>query len=239
MGPTASGEVVGCQIDYTVQSGDTCYNIETTYGISLSQFYAWNPSSMFKFLALTRHTSSRLVTNQNFSWKQLHQPLAWIRLLRPGSSQLGLRDCNHGRRACAHPIRHCIELWRVLHRRKWRLVREDWYAVQWDICRAVPMEPGDRRHCQYLWMGYAICVGLSWEREQWDSVVKDVFIEMQPHFVVLDFAISATLEGGPACCTDSRDAHFSSYPYINIILNISTTTICIHIKQIRGCLIYY
>ena len=47
MGPTASGEVAGCKQYYTVQSGDSCTNIETIYGISFAQFYAWNPSSMF------------------------------------------------------------------------------------------------------------------------------------------------------------------------------------------------
>ncbi|MCJ1456788.1 hypothetical protein MMC28_007153 [Mycoblastus sanguinarius] len=44
IGPTASGEVAGCEQFYTVKSGDSCTNIETTYGISFTQFYAWNPS---------------------------------------------------------------------------------------------------------------------------------------------------------------------------------------------------
>ena len=52
MGPTASGEVAGCKQYYTVQSGDSCTNIETTYGISFAQFYAWNPSSMFMSIAV-------------------------------------------------------------------------------------------------------------------------------------------------------------------------------------------
>ena len=52
MGPTASGEVAGCKQYYTVQSGDSCANIETTFEISLAQFYAWNPSSMFISIAL-------------------------------------------------------------------------------------------------------------------------------------------------------------------------------------------
>lgn len=45
IGSTASGEVAGCKQFYTVKSGDSCTNIETTYGISFTQFYAWNPSS--------------------------------------------------------------------------------------------------------------------------------------------------------------------------------------------------
>ena len=47
MGPTASGEVAGCKQYYTVQSGDSCTYIETTYEVSFAQFYAWNPSGMF------------------------------------------------------------------------------------------------------------------------------------------------------------------------------------------------
>lgn len=46
MGPTQTGVVAGCQKFYTVQSGDSCYNIEQTYAISFAQFYQWNPSGM-------------------------------------------------------------------------------------------------------------------------------------------------------------------------------------------------
>ena len=45
VGPTASGEVAGCKQFHTVKTGDSCTNIETTYGMSFTQFYAWNPSS--------------------------------------------------------------------------------------------------------------------------------------------------------------------------------------------------
>lgn len=46
MGPMQTGVVAGCQQFYTVQSGDTCYAIWTTFGISNAQFYEWNPSGM-------------------------------------------------------------------------------------------------------------------------------------------------------------------------------------------------
>ena len=48
--PTATGIVANCQKFYTVQPGDTCYNIETIYGITFSQFYQWNLSGMFSSL---------------------------------------------------------------------------------------------------------------------------------------------------------------------------------------------
>lgn len=51
MGPTQTGVVAGCQQFYTVQSGDSCYNIETTYGITFTQFFQWNPSGMSPVLS--------------------------------------------------------------------------------------------------------------------------------------------------------------------------------------------
>jgi len=44
--PTPTDTVSGCQGFYTVVSGDTCSGILTEFGITLAQFYAWNPSSM-------------------------------------------------------------------------------------------------------------------------------------------------------------------------------------------------
>jgi len=44
MGPKATGEIAGCTQYYTVQSGDSCTEIETIFDISFTQFYAWNPS---------------------------------------------------------------------------------------------------------------------------------------------------------------------------------------------------
>jgi hypothetical protein len=44
IGPTASGEVAGCQQHHTDVSGDTCYNIQVLYDLSLAGFVAMNPS---------------------------------------------------------------------------------------------------------------------------------------------------------------------------------------------------
>ncbi|KAL5387455.1 hypothetical protein PMIN02_008148 [Paraphaeosphaeria minitans] len=43
-GPTQSGIVADCTRFHTVVDGDTCGAILTTYGLSLAQFYAWNPA---------------------------------------------------------------------------------------------------------------------------------------------------------------------------------------------------
>ncbi|OKP00965.1 hypothetical protein PENSUB_7546 [Penicillium subrubescens] len=44
-GPTQIGLVANCNAFYLVESGDTCYDIMTSYGnFTLSQFYSWNPA---------------------------------------------------------------------------------------------------------------------------------------------------------------------------------------------------
>lgn len=40
---TMSGTTAHCCVWYTVESGDSCYTIDTKYGILLNQFRAWNP----------------------------------------------------------------------------------------------------------------------------------------------------------------------------------------------------
>jgi LysM repeat protein len=42
--PTQAGMVSNCDQFYDVVSGDGCYNIAASYGIALSDFYAWNPA---------------------------------------------------------------------------------------------------------------------------------------------------------------------------------------------------
>lgn len=42
--PTQSGMVSDCDSFYYVESGDGCWAIANEYGISLDDFYAWNPA---------------------------------------------------------------------------------------------------------------------------------------------------------------------------------------------------
>lgn len=44
--PTQAGIVAGCEKYHTVVSGDGCYDMARTYGISLNVFYGWNPAGM-------------------------------------------------------------------------------------------------------------------------------------------------------------------------------------------------
>jgi LysM repeat protein len=42
--PTQTGMISGCKTFHLVQSGDGCYDIATKYGITLDQFYQYNPA---------------------------------------------------------------------------------------------------------------------------------------------------------------------------------------------------
>ncbi|KAH8682067.1 hypothetical protein BX600DRAFT_544498 [Xylariales sp. PMI_506] len=42
--PVQTGIVSNCDAFYLVKSGDSCSNIASTYGITLTEFYAWNPA---------------------------------------------------------------------------------------------------------------------------------------------------------------------------------------------------
>lgn len=41
--PHQPNMVSGCQVFYEAVSGDTCSSIATAYGITLTDFYTWNP----------------------------------------------------------------------------------------------------------------------------------------------------------------------------------------------------
>lgn len=47
MGPTQTGIVTRCLQFYTVQSGDSCAAIDSSYNIVFEQFYAWNPAGTY------------------------------------------------------------------------------------------------------------------------------------------------------------------------------------------------
>lgn len=43
-GPTQPGTASNCQSWYTIKSGDSCYSVETAFGITHAQFLKWNPA---------------------------------------------------------------------------------------------------------------------------------------------------------------------------------------------------
>ncbi|KAK7403923.1 hypothetical protein QQX98_010293 [Neonectria punicea] len=44
IGPTQTGIIEDCTAFYTVQDGDSCASIDSEYGITFAQLYAWNPA---------------------------------------------------------------------------------------------------------------------------------------------------------------------------------------------------
>ena len=46
-GPTQTGIAADCTTYKTIDDGDTCSAVLTTYSLSMAQFYAWNPAGKF------------------------------------------------------------------------------------------------------------------------------------------------------------------------------------------------
>ncbi|KAK3679998.1 hypothetical protein LTR78_000375 [Recurvomyces mirabilis] len=144
MGPTASGEVEGCEVYHTVVDGDSCYGIETTYDITVSQFYAWNPSvgsdctgMWLGYAYCVKGPSSAPTTTAPTSTAASQAP--------PAPTQSGITaNCN-----------------------------EYYVVASGDSCAKIETQFGDTfaqlyewnpaigDDCQSLWPGYAICVGIA------------------------------------------------------------------------------
>ena len=159
MGPTASGEVAGCQQYHTVVDGDTCYSIETTYDISLAQFYAWNPSGKCRMppsVFFSRDAS--LLTNAIVKSDCTGMWLGYAYCVKgpapatttsaaaaPAPTQSGIAS-------------NCNEYYVIASGDSCAKIEtqfDDTFAqlYQWN--------PAIGDDCQSLWPGYAICVGVS------------------------------------------------------------------------------
>ncbi|KAK3169509.1 hypothetical protein OEA41_008893 [Lepraria neglecta] len=122
MGPTASGKAAGCKLYYTVQSGDSCTNIETTYGISFAQFYAWNPSSMFMVRRSATATAAA-----------------------PGPTQSGIAS-------------DCDQYYTIASGDSCAKIESQYNDT---FAELYSWNPAIGNNCQNLWVGYAVCVGVS------------------------------------------------------------------------------
>jgi LysM repeat protein len=65
-GPTQTGIVSGCTTYYTAVSGDGCSAIATDAGITLDEFYAWNPAG--KFYCFTHVLINQSIAKLLCSW---------------------------------------------------------------------------------------------------------------------------------------------------------------------------
>jgi LysM repeat protein len=171
-GPTQSGVVAGCQDFYTVQSGDSCASIEGLYAITFAQLYSWNPSSKSD----PRIRSWSMLTYDR-SWLELREPLARVSIThlptpRPSSLTLSFRRyayCVKGPASTtssggATAPTQSGEAANCNH----------YYTVQsGDSCSAIETQfgitfqqlyqwnPAIGSNCESLWVGYAVCVGVS------------------------------------------------------------------------------
>ena len=162
MGPTPTGVVAGCQQFYTVQSGDTCYNIETTHGITFDQFSTWNPSSMpapsnppFPKSYLTRITVGANCENL---W------LGYAYCVEGPTSATGsgspTTTTTEGPSAPTQSgiASDCDEYYVIASGDSCSKVETQFNDTFTELYRWNPAIGDD---CQSLWVGYAICVGVS------------------------------------------------------------------------------
>ncbi|BDD61511.1 hypothetical protein MAP00_006553 [Monascus purpureus] len=135
MGPTPTGIVANCTQYHTVQSGNTCDSIEASYGISFTQFYAWNPSIGSQcenlWLGYVYCVNGPIATGTGSA------PVA--------PTQMGIvSNCNEYYTVASGDTCSGIES-----------QFNDTFAelYQWN--------PAIGSNCKNLWVGYLICVGVS------------------------------------------------------------------------------
>ncbi|KAG9668275.1 hypothetical protein KCU99_g6485, partial [Aureobasidium melanogenum] len=137
MGPTASGEVQGCLEYHTIVKGDTCYSIEVTYGISLAQLYAWNPS--------IGSDCSNLWLGSAYCVQGPAATATTSAAAAPAPTQSGIAT-------------NCNEYYVVADGDSCSKI-ETQYSVS--FAQLYKWNPAIGDDCQALWPTYAICVGVS------------------------------------------------------------------------------
>ncbi|KAL8789409.1 MAG: hypothetical protein Q9213_001166 [Squamulea squamosa] len=138
MGPTATGEVAGCKKYHTVQSGDSCANIETTYGISFTQFYAWNPS---------------IGSNCENLW------LGYVYCVQgPASSGSISATATAPAPTQSGIASNCDAYYTVASGDSCAKIETQYNDT---FAQLYSWNPAIGNNCQNLWVGYAVCVGIS------------------------------------------------------------------------------
>ena len=160
IGLTASGEVAGCKQYYTVQSGDSCTNIETTYGISFAQLYAWNPSSTFMSLTL--------LTIEIQNRKLIYFPVGskcdnlWLNyaycVQGPSSSGSATATAAAPTLTQSGIASACDQYYTVASGDSCAKIESQYNDT---FAELYSWNPAIGSNCQNLWVGYAICVGVS------------------------------------------------------------------------------
>ncbi|KAI7205540.1 hypothetical protein KC316_g171 [Hortaea werneckii] len=138
LGPTASGVIAGCAMYHTVQSVDSCSNIETMYSVSFVQLHAWNPSIGDKcenlWLGYAYCVDGPVASGKPSSAADASAPAP----TRSGTAS------------------NCKRFHEVVSGDSCAKIGEE-YDVS--FAQLYDWNPTIGSNCQNLWIGYAICVG--------------------------------------------------------------------------------
>ncbi|EAW24579.1 uncharacterized protein NFIA_041570 [Aspergillus fischeri NRRL 181] len=143
-GPTQTGVVANCQQWYVARTGDTCYDIAATYGITLDQFYAWNPAvgsdcsglrASYAYCVMTPATSSTTIPATSITTSATP----------PAATQAGIpSNCN------AYAVTESGDGCQVFVDRNGITLAE---LYEWN--------PVLNKDCENFWLGEAYCIGVS------------------------------------------------------------------------------
>jgi LysM repeat protein len=145
--PTQTGIVAGCRKYYIAVSGDGCWAIANSQGINLSDFYAWNPSVgsdcanlwvNYAYCVLGPASAASSTT------KTMSSTTAGG-VAPPGPTQSGV-------------IATCKKWHTVVSGDGcWALQQQ--YAIA-DFATLYSWNPSIGSNCEYLALGYSVCVGV-------------------------------------------------------------------------------
>ncbi|KAJ5588268.1 hypothetical protein N7537_010946 [Penicillium hordei] len=132
--PTQTGYIYGCQEFFTVESGDDCSTMKTEFGVSLAQLYEWNPSI------------GKTCTN------------IWLRHAYCVKGPTAMASSSAGAPTQPGIASNCNEYYTVVSGDSCTAVEG---AFEITFAQLYEWNPVIGSDCQYLDVGYAICVGVS------------------------------------------------------------------------------
>ncbi|KAJ5436947.1 hypothetical protein N7445_007832 [Penicillium cf. griseofulvum] len=139
--PTPSDTIAGCQEFYTVVSGDDCSTIETKFAVTLAELYPWNPS--------IGSTCTNLWLEEAYCVKGPATATTTIATTTTTTSvvptQTGIvSNCDKYHTIVAGDS--CANI-------------ESLYSIT--FAELYEWNPAIGSNCESLWVGYAVCVGVS------------------------------------------------------------------------------
>ncbi|KAL4936146.1 hypothetical protein BDV06DRAFT_216894 [Aspergillus oleicola] len=133
--PTQTGIVDRCQEYYTAASGDDCSTIEAKFGVTLAQLYEWNPS---RYAYCVKGPSTGTATKTTTT-KTTTSDAA------PSQTQTGIAS-------------NCDAYYKVVSGNSCAKIESE-YGIA--FAQLYEWNPAIGSNCESLWVGYAVCVGVS------------------------------------------------------------------------------